>query len=98
MVASYGSPAPVWAVHTRTPAPKASTISAEFTRKNLGVFLHCFPAVAAMTQALQLPMEEHLEVSTVRHNVVNLCGSCPVSTLGALSAEGFAGQLILSPP
>ena len=50
-----------------------------------------------MAKALQFPMEEQLQVASMRHNVVNLCCSGSVSTFGAITAEMFAGQLILSP-
>ena len=51
-----------------------------------------------MAQALQLPRHEELDVSTVRNDMVNICGLYTEPVTGTDPAEGLAGQLSASPP
>lgn len=51
-----------------------------------------------MAQALQLTRHEEFDVSTVRNDMVNICGLYAESVIGTDPAEGLAGQLSASPP
>lgn len=57
-------------------------------------FRHCFPAVAGVTQALEvIPISKHLPAPSMVADVVHVGGWCPYAASGAFPAEGLPQEL-----